>query len=108
MESMMKKIIVCLIFLLLTSALITGCYYPPVSQDHYTVVFKDEDGTILDTQEVLKGKGATAPDAPVKEGYNFSGWDQDFSNVTKDLEVKATYTAKRYFTVVFVADGGGS
>ncbi len=63
----------------------------------YTVTFKDYDGTVLDTQTVTQGKGATAPTAPAREGnaqysYTFKEWDADFSAVTSDLTVTAVYT----------------
>ena len=34
---------------------------------------------------------ATAPAAPSRKGYAFSGWDKDFSNVTGNLVVSAQY-----------------
>ena len=57
----------------------------------YSVTFKDWDGSILKTQIVAKGNGATAPEAPSREGYAFTGWDKSFNNVTSDLVVNATY-----------------
>ena len=38
-----------------------------------------------------EGQAATAPEAPVHEGYTFKGWDKDFSKVTSDLTVTAQY-----------------
>lgn len=69
----------------------------------FTVTFKDDD-TVLKTETVEYGKDATAPVPPTKEGYNFEGWDKDFTNVKSDLEVKATYNIKTY-TVIFKVDG---
>ena len=57
----------------------------------YTVTFKDWDGTTLKTQNVEDGASATAPDDPTRDGYVFTGWDIDFSNVTNDLIVTAQY-----------------
>lgn len=57
----------------------------------YTVKFVDFDGTEIDTQTVLYGAFATAPESPTREGYKFAGWDKDFSNVTTDLIVTAQY-----------------
>ncbi|NLI69260.1 MAG: hypothetical protein GX364_00130 [Firmicutes bacterium] len=57
----------------------------------YTVTFVDHDGTVLKEEEVNHGADATAPEAPEREGYNFTGWDRDFTNVTEDLTVTATY-----------------
>ena len=67
----------------------------------YTVTFKDYDDNELKTEEVSKGNDATAPDDPEREGYTFTGWDVDFTNVQEDLTVTAEYTANTY-TVVFV------
>ncbi len=58
---------------------------------YYTVIFQDWDGTTLKTEQVEQGKSATAPADPVREGYTFTGWDKDFSNVQSDLTVTAQY-----------------
>lgn len=58
----------------------------------YTVTFVDYDGTILGTDKVHYGTAATAPEDPTRDGYNFAGWDTDFSNVTDDLTITATYS----------------
>ena len=58
----------------------------------YTVTFVDYDGTILSSDKVHYGTAATAPEDPSRGGYNFSGWDKDYSNVTDDLIVTAQYT----------------
>jgi len=57
----------------------------------FTVTFVDKDGNTIATQTVEYGKAATAPEAPVVDGYNFTGWDTKFDFVTMDLTVKATY-----------------
>ena len=58
---------------------------------YYTVTFQDWDGSILKNEQVEQGKSATAPAAPVREGYTFIGWNKDFSNVQSDLTVTALY-----------------
>ena len=58
----------------------------------YTVTFKDWDGEVLKTEEVTEGSGATAPTAPTRDYYTFTGWDKPFDEVTEDLTVTATYT----------------
>ena len=58
----------------------------------YTVTFVDYDGTILGSDKVHYGTAATAPEDPSRDGYNFSGWDKDYSNVTDDLTITALYT----------------
>jgi uncharacterized repeat protein (TIGR02543 family) len=67
-----------------------------------TVTFKDWDGSILKTEFVVLGTSATAPNVPNREGYNFTGWDKDFSNIAGDLVVTAQYTLKPSYTVTFV------
>ena len=62
------------------------------SSVYHTVTFQDWDGTVLSTQQVKHGTAATAPDDPIREGYTFVDWDVDFSSVTGDLIVTATYT----------------
>ena len=63
--------------------------------NEYTVTFKDYNGTVLKTEKVESGKGATAPATPTREHYNFAGWDKSFSNVTSDLIVTATYSTNK-------------
>ena len=74
-------------------------------ETYYTVTFKDWDGTVLSTQSVLEGTAATAPAAPTREGYTFTGWDKAFDNVTADMTVTAQYTINTY-TVTFVDHDG--
>ena len=65
----------------------------PPEPETYTVVFKDYDGSVLKSVTVNCGESAAAPADPVRPGYTFTGWDKDFSNITADLVVKATYVA---------------
>ena len=58
----------------------------------YKVTFVDYDGSTLKEQTVEYGNAATAPADPTRTGYTFDGWDTDFSNVTEELTVKATYS----------------
>jgi len=67
----------------------------------YTVTFKDCNGKTIGKPQIVEyGSAAKAPEAPAREGYTFTGWNKDFSNVKKNLEVKAEYKINSY-TVVF-------
>ncbi|GKX67498.1 hypothetical protein rsdtw13_27560 [Clostridium sp. TW13] len=71
------------------------------TSNHYDVTFQNYDGTQIGTaQSVEYGHGATAPEAPVREGYTFTGWDKSFDHITGNVTVKATYTINHY-TVTF-------
>ena len=59
----------------------------------FTVTFVDFDGTVIDEQTVDWNTGATAPEAPAREGFEFTGWDKAFDPVTADLTVTAQYAA---------------
>ncbi len=60
----------------------------------FTVTFVDYDDTVLGTQTVDWSDDAVAPSDPEREGYDFIGWDKDFTNVTSDLTVTAQYKKK--------------
>lgn len=72
---------------------------------YFTVIFKGKDGEVIKTQDVLKGEDATAPVPPQVEGYTFSRWNADFTNVQSRLEVKAVYAINSY-DITFVSFGG--
>lgn len=71
----------------------------------YVVTFYDFDENEIKSEIVEHGKSATAPELEEVEGYNFNGWDCDFSNVTSDLEVYPEYGIKK-FTVRFLDEEG--
>ncbi|MBQ9743367.1 MAG: InlB B-repeat-containing protein, partial [Ruminococcus sp.] len=74
---------------------VTATYTETVNK--YTVEFVDHDGTVLYAQSVEYGSAATAPAAPTRDGYEFTGWDTDFSNITTDTTVTAQYRDIRVF-----------
>jgi len=65
--------------------------YAQWSFNRYTVTFKDWDETELKTETVYHGSNATAPDNPTRSGYRFTGWDEEFTNITSDLTITAEY-----------------
>ena len=67
----------------------------------YTVTFYGLDNVVLDTQTVLEGEAATAPEVPeIVDNENgtwiFCGWDAEFDNITADTEVHAIYWLLSY------------
>ena len=78
----------------------------------YTVTWKDEDGTVLKTEDVAKGDTPSYGATPTKAEdenytYTFAGWTPEVSAVTGDITYKATYTATpKLFTGHSVTLGG--
>lgn len=62
----------------------------------YSVVFKDYDDRVIDTQSISEGGKAKAPADPTRNGYTFTGWNHTFDNVRADLEIKAQYSINTY------------
>lgn len=79
-----------------------------VTPPSYTVSFVDWDATVLKTETVSHGSGATAPANPNRTGYSFTGWSPgDFSNITADTTVTAQYSINSY-TLTFDSAGGSA
>lgn len=85
----------------------------------YTVIFLNQDDTILDIQYVDKGTKPVDPitradnpiDTPtltstVSTDYTFDGWDSEFINTFADTTIRATYTETvRQYTVKYISNG---
>lgn len=56
-----------------------------------TVQFLNYDGTVLDVQHVQYGGSAVAPQIP-DNGLTFTGWDRDYTYITSDIIINATYS----------------
>ncbi len=69
----------------------------------YTVTFMN-GSTVIEEQLVDYGCAAIAPSAPTRDGYKFVGWNVSFTNVTKNLTVKALFEDLVYHMVVVVID----
>ena len=80
-----------------TSVTIRATYRPA----EYTVKFIGWDGSVLKTETVSYNANAIAPEAPEREGYDFSHWSHSFVGVSSNLDVTAVYEKKEY-TVTFV------
>lgn len=71
----------------------------------YAVSFEDYDGRSLgETQYIKTGESAIEPKRPYREDYMFTGWDNDYNNITGPLTVKATYQLNN---VCFIYDAEG-
>ena len=71
----------------------TANYYAQFSETlrQYEVTFLDWDAIVLKQELVDYGASATAPDNPIREGYDFVGWNTDYSYIISDLTVTAQY-----------------
>lgn len=71
-----------------TSDLIITAQYEMLS---FTVTFLGFDLSVLSSANVNFGSAAIAPEAPTVAGFEFVGWDSDFSNIRADTTVTAQY-----------------
>lgn len=84
--------------------------YEEIGATTYTVRFYDINGEEMTeyTQQVVEGGKATPPskDEMEVEGKVFTGWDRDYTNISRDLDLYAQYsdrTAGKYY-VTFWTD----
>lgn len=71
----------------------------------YKVKFLWHDGTILKEMYVDAGTDALPPSAPMLEGFDFIGWDKQYTNITEDISLTTIYKIKS-FTVKFIMPDG--
>lgn len=93
----MKKLILIFFFILI----LAGCQ----PKEKFTVQFVDYDGSIIETQTLFKGESATEPQSPTREGYTFTGWDSDFTNITENKTITALYQINKYTVNFYNHDG---
>ena len=81
----------------------------------FTVTFNSDGGSTVEAQTIDEGEVATAPTAPIRDGYTFGGWTlngeaYDFETpVTSDIELVAVWTkAAVMYDVTFNSDGGSA
>ena len=74
--------------------------------ESFLVTFNTHGGTIIETQSIEKGTLVKKPQDPVKEGYEFTGWNFDFDTpVTEDVTITANYNLIDY-EITYELDGG--
>ena len=80
---------------------IYALYSSNKAPEKFVVKWVDGDGNIIKSETVEKGKAATPPSVvPTKSPsknytYKFSGWDTDYSNITKNTIISAKFTANK-------------
>lgn len=72
----------------------------------YIVKYVNYDGSILKLVLVDEGQNAVAPEAPLRNGYVFTGWSGDAVKVFDHLEIVALYEKRNYCNVSFVDYNG--
>ena len=96
LSKVFKLAALCICFILLNACTM------PVTTPKHKVTFLDDLGEEIATVYVQEGAEVEEPD-PSKEGYTFTGWDQDITNITEDITVRATYKINVY-KVTFMVD----
>lgn len=101
----MKRVL-CIILIAAMALSSVGCLGDLFSKPEYEVAFDPAGGTLVSgelSQFVEKGNDAEAPTVK-REGYEFAGWEGDFTDVQDNLEIKALWT--KLYTVTFDAGEG--
>lgn len=72
----------------------------------YTVAFDTSGGTSIDSQQVEEDSLAAKPADPEKTGYEFKGFDYDFSKpIVENITINAKWEAVKY-KITYVLNGG--
>lgn len=70
--------------------------------DYYEVKYII-DSEVINKQIIEHGGNSTHPDIDIREGYIFSGWDNDGKNIIEDTVITGTYVLNKY-KVVYMID----
>ncbi|MGN1328237.1 MAG: InlB B-repeat-containing protein [Eubacterium sp.] len=83
--------------------------YTPVftetSAATFTVVFVDNYGNVISTQQVTDASEIVAPTAPTRPGYTFKGWSVDYATLTEGATIYAQYEKDAAATYTVTATG---
>jgi uncharacterized protein (TIGR02145 family)/uncharacterized repeat protein (TIGR02543 family) len=84
----------------------------------YTVSFDSRGGSATSSQNINYGEKASAPAAPTKQGYSFTGWSKDSSGtqawiftrdtVFKNMALYANWTTKPTYIVKYNGNGNST
>lgn len=62
----------------------------------HSIIFVDNDNTVLFSYDINQGEAITPPTLENKEGYTFKGWDKSHMNINKDTTFRAEYDLVDY------------
>ena len=73
-----------------------------IDRKTFTISFDSDGGTAVAPVTGLYGSAVTAPEAPEKTGYEFTGWENGLPETmpAEDITLKATWVKKEY-TITF-------
>ena len=78
-----------------------------VSDGSHVVVFVNLDNSILKAEIVEDGMDAEPPEYPGAEGYEFYEWKGDYTDITEDTVITATYTKRGFYHTITFFDVDG-
>lgn len=62
-----------------------------IEENTFNVIFYNWDKTEWNKQTIRLGKAAVTPESPTREGYYFTGWLGDYSNITENTYIYAQF-----------------
>lgn len=85
----------------------TGSHFTTYTRSvSHRVEFRDYNGTLIASADVVEGNTVVAPANPIRTGYTFIGWDKDITSpITEETVFTAVYEVNNY-TVTFKLDDG--
>ncbi len=79
--------------------------YAKYEKQTFTVQFVDYDDTLLSEQIIPYLESAVPPMLVERTGYQFTGWDHEYLEISSDIVIKAVYSQLEY-NITFQSNGG--